>query len=135
MDKYIRVWQNYGENPCEGLEELGFYQEFLTRLSQYEYDISFNNESNCLYRGLSCQNDYSENQILEFINPTSWSESKSVASEFAKDGVLLILRLFEKISGYRVPPNEYKEKEVILAPLKLKIMRISGNEIYLYIFS
>lgn len=131
MNKYIKVWQNYGENPCEGLEELGYYSDFLRKLSECQYDINSNEESNCLYRGLSSF-DYTENQIINLTKPTSWSESKSVANKFAGKA-LLILRLFKETCGYRIPPNEYKEKEVILAPLKLRIIRICGNHVYVYV--
>ncbi len=134
--KCIELWQQAGDKPHEVLIQEGVYEYFLSELEKNVYDINENPSSDKIYRGLSGirpkKGDY-----IEFQHPHSWTEDYEVALHFKGDpgtdneGVILCLtpnKLLKAMNVESVLSNTfYHESEIIVEPLKLKVVRIQEN--------
>jgi hypothetical protein len=129
----VELWQGAGSNPYEVLIEQGVYQNFVNMLENSIYDISNNPISEFIYRGLY-DKSYEVGDIIEFEFPHSWTEYYETASDFKGDkGVILRFSPKQTLRGIFIGSfncDFYDEEEIILCPLKLKVTKVIGDDVY-----
>jgi hypothetical protein len=127
IEKALQLWEQAGFHPSEVLKEQGVYDDFLNYL--YENPLT---NSEILSRGVS-NIPHEIGTIVQYNVPTSWSlfdESAFMFISGMKNAAILDLKIPAGMPGIVNTENTYDEGEVILAPLKLKIVDVQPYEYF-----
>lgn len=137
LTQCVELWQNAGSRPYEVLIEEGIYDQFFEIVKNSFYDINQNPISGWIYRGLFVEKDkYKVGDIIEFQYPHSWTENYNTALNFSgnyedeEKGIILSLAPKQPLKGISIcgfGDELYDEEEIILFPLKLKVIGIKNN--------
>lgn len=116
----LELWDQAGDRPYEVLQEEGVYDDFMKYLGSASYIIE-----KPLFRGSSRHAELKAGDILQYSYPTSWSLDKTAAARFIGEvntPVIIILTSDKPIKGVKNYSNTYKEEEVIVYPIKVRVV-------------
>ena len=137
LTQCVELWQGAGSRPYEVLIEEGVYDDFLKLIEDSFYDIEQNQISHLIYRGLFVEKDrYKVGDIIEFEYPHSWTENYDMALNFTgnyeseEKGIILSLAPKHPLKGISIcgfNDKFYDEEEIILCPLKVRVLKIEDD--------
>lgn len=116
----FELWDQAGERPYEVLKEEGLYDDFMKALNSTSYNLQFP-----LYRGTIRHSEKVVGDVIDYVEPSSWSSNPENASRFileAENPVLLQLVTQGLVKAVENPKNTYGEEEFILYPCQLQIV-------------
>jgi hypothetical protein len=124
LKEALEIWDGAGQQPYLALQEDGYYDFFMEVLNKQKLVLS-----TPVYRGTVRHSELEVGNTFVYDYPSSWSTSKEKALEFGTlddpKSVLLIFFSYSPVRGIHNPFNSNGEDEVILAPMTLKITKIS----------
>ena len=120
LEEALTLWDQSGEKPYQVLKDEGLYDFFMEVLSKSYIEVP------TLYRGTRRHSEKKTGDIITYDEPSSWTVDREVALRFVEEEeVPVILRLIslEPIRAIENTFNSYGEKEYVVYPLKLKIVK------------
>ena len=121
LEEVLSYWDQAGQRPYEVLIEQGLYEFFLGQLEKASLMLE-----NKIYRGTGRHSQLGVGDILLYTYPTSWTYDLDTAKLFVEElpnGVILVFSSDQPIKAIENHKNTYREDEVIIHPLNLKVIK------------
>lgn len=121
------IWDVAGQEPYKALQEDGLYDFFMETLNKQKVNLKIP-----VYRGTVRHSELKVGETFRYNYPSSWSVDYKVASGFgtANDPKSIVLSFTSTTPVKEIynPYNSNNENEIILAPMLLKVTKITPRK-------